>query len=63
MPINEIILGVALVLGFSLIYSLLDRKYKAFRMGPLYREVFWQNFLVNVAVVGAVYLLLLYLVG
>lgn len=58
---NEILLGVVVVLTCALIYSLLDKKYKAFRMGPLYREIFWQNFIVNAVFVGVVYAIITYI--
>lgn len=52
---EDVILGIVIALMFSLLYSYLDMKYKWFRVGFLYRERFWQNFLVNFVVVGLVY--------
>lgn len=59
---NEIIMGIVWVAIFAFIYTLLDKRFKAFRMGPLYRDVFWQNYLVNFAVVGVIYIFAMFII-
>lgn len=55
---QEIMIGLFLVTIFSLIYTLLDKRFPAIRMGWLYRENSVENFFVNFAVVGVFYVVL-----
>lgn len=61
MTTEEIILGIIWVIAIALLYSFLDRKYEWFRIKPIYREVFWQNFLVNLVVAAVIYFVVAFL--
>ncbi len=54
------LLDVILVLAFSVLYTLLDRKYPQLRIKYLYRENFWQSLVINIVTLGIVYVILSY---
>lgn len=57
------LLDVSIVIAFSVLYTLLDRKYPQFRIRHLYRENFWQSLGLNLTSLGVVYIILFYIFG
>lgn len=51
---------IVIIVVFALLFAVLDKKVTWLRMGKLYRANFWQDFLVNLLVVGALYFLVGY---
>ena len=49
------VIDLVIVAIAALVYSLLDKKFEWLRMGPLYREQLWQNYIVNFVVVAIIY--------
>lgn len=55
MEINTTIaLYAAGTIIIALIFSLLDKRFEWLRMGPLYREKIWPNFLMNLLVFAVI---------
>lgn len=63
MDLQELCIHIVWVVGFAALYTFLDKKYKWFRIEPLYREKVWQNFLINLAMLSVLYAIFTLILG
>lgn len=48
---TELLIDIVIIVTFAAFYTYLDKKYKWFRIEPLYTSSLFVNFLINLAVI------------